>query len=364
MRFQTVAERGQKIRGSAFSDPIFRIPAITVTATGRILVAYDVRSDWRDLPADFDIVFRYSDDKGETWSEPALLRSHTPGHGFGDASLLTNPETGTILCWYVGSTGESYFSARAGRPGLELWLATSDDDGLTWTHRDYSSLRPNQVAGMFTSSGNGAITGEGALLQTFVARIDDRNYAICASSVDNGETWTMGEPVGPDCDENKVVALDDGTILMHARATPARRQGFSADLGKTFTPLVPVALLQDPACNGGLARIGRLLFASMCDDAVHRTRLSVHVSSDEARSWSAPILIDDGAAAYSALVVIDDDTLGLVWEADDYQSIVFTSLSVSELMACVKDEQSRSLKHIRHGSPGWAKPPVVNEHNN
>ncbi|MBM7825162.1 sialidase-1 [Arcanobacterium pluranimalium] len=357
MFFQTVAQRGQKFSGSAFSDPIYRIPALTTTASGRIILAYDVRSDWRDLPADFDIAYRYSDDGGRTWSEAAALRRHSTGHGFGDASLLTDPGTGNVLCWYVGSTGESYFSAKAGGAGLELWLAVSSDDGLTWQHHDHSDLRPANVAGMFTSSGTGAALGDGTLLQTFVARIDEQNYAICGRSTDQGATWVLGEPVGPDCDENKVVELDDGAVLLHARAMPQRRQAISRDHGQTFTTPVPVQELRDPACNGGLVRCGSILVASMCDDARYRRRLSLHISSDDGATWSAPILIDDGASAYSALTLVDASTVGIAWEADDYQSIVFGTVGINELVEHVNG--GAALK-ARQGRAGWAKPPVVN----
>lgn len=352
--YQTrIAHRGEPFPGSAFQSPIYRIPAVTVTSTGRIIVAYDVRSDWRDLPADFDIATRFSDDGGRTWSSPTALRAHTPGHGFGDASLIYDPETGCVFCWYVGSQGPSYFSAEAGGPGLELWLGISRDNGETWEHRDMSHIRPEGVAGMFTSSGNGAVAEDGTLLQPFVARINNENYAICASSSDRGETWNMGTPVGPGCDENKVVALADGKILMHARARPLRHQAVSVDMGNTFGEVEAKPGLVDPACNGGLVRMDGLLVASMCDDAEHRHRLCLHTSEDNGHTWSEAVLIDDGAAAYSALCVIDENTLGIVWEADDYESIMFASCTVHEI--------GEGGFAVRHGKPGYAKPPVVND---
>ena len=88
MHITTIARAGHPFPGSAFETPLYRIPALTVTAPGRILVAYDVRSDWRDLPADFDIALVSSDDAGKTWSAPRALRRHTPGHGFGELTQI------------------------------------------------------------------------------------------------------------------------------------------------------------------------------------------------------------------------------------------------------------------------------------
>lgn len=365
MHITTIARAGHPFPGSAFETPLYRIPALTVTAPGRILVAYDVRSDWRDLPADFDIALVSSDDAGKTWSAPRALRRHTPGHGFGDASFIYDPSTGNIHCWYVGSSGESYFSATAQGKGLELWLATSTDEGETWTHRDMSHLRPPRVAGMFAASGNGAVLADGTLIQPFVARIDECDYAICALSWDRGGTWNLGEPVGPGCDENKVIGLADGRVLMHARAAGHRRCAWSSDRGKTFTPAREDERLTDPACNGGLARVGSVLVASMCDHPSERTRLALHVSVDEGATWSPAILIDSGAAAYSAACALDESTLALVWEADDYRSIVCAVIGLDELGVLIEDgapswDDARVRITPRRGTPGSAKPPVVN----
>lgn len=342
----TIAQAGTAFPGSAFSSPIYRIPALGVTASGRILIAYDVRADWRDLPADFDIAVRHSDDGGKTWSAPRALRRHEPGHGFGDASFICAPD-GTVWCWYVGSTGESFFSASPGGPGLELWLSYSTDNGLTWQHRDLSTLRPAEVGGMFAASGNGVATPDGILVQPFVARVEGRNYALSARSDDGGHTWRTGELVGPDCDENKIMYLNSGEFLLHARDTPVRRQARSAD-GLSFTAPVPMPGLTDPACNGGLASWGDVLVASMCDHPSERGRLSLHFSHDEGRVWGPPVLIDDGATAYSVIAPIDEDTLALAWEADDYESIQFATVSRGEEVT------------VRHGAGTWAKPPVVN----
>ena len=51
-----LARRGQDALGSSFEQPCYRIPALAVTASGRLLAAWDVRADWRDLPGPFDLI--------------------------------------------------------------------------------------------------------------------------------------------------------------------------------------------------------------------------------------------------------------------------------------------------------------------
>lgn len=362
MEMTTLASSGVPFPGAAFAEPCYRIPALAVTGTGRVLAAHDVRRDWRDLPGDFDIALRHSDDHGRTWSDARVLRRHDPGHGFGDASFVVDPASGRILCWYVGSTGRSFFSAEAGPggEGLELWLSTSEDDGLTWTHRDMTHLKPDDVTGMFASSGNGSATAGGRLLQPFVLRTPaGEHFAAIAHSDDGGATWTLGRRVGPDCDENKVLGLPDGSVLLHARSTPRRRVTRSDDGGSTFGPPTPDAALVDPACNGGLSLLdtpgGPVVVASTCDDPRERTRLSVRTSRDLGHTWSEALLVDPGASAYSVCVPLADGCLGLAWEAGDYDAIVFARVTPTELGLT----GAPASLTPRAGRPGAAKPPEV-----
>lgn len=375
-----LARSGDPFPGAAFAAPVYRIPALAVTGSGRVLAAYDVRLDWRDLPGDFDIALCHSDDHGLTWSDARVLRRHEPGHGFGDASIVVDPDSGRVFCWYVGSTGRSFFSADAGpgAAGLELWLSVSDDDGLTWQHRDLTSLKPADVTGMFASSGNGSVVRMAdpaeavrlaepveaqpatRLLQPFVLRTTDgEHYAATAFSDDGGDTWTLGERVGPDCDENKVLGLPDGSVLLHARATPRRRSARSVDGGRTFSAPVPDPALVDPACNGGLALLttdgGPVVVASTCDDPDARARLSLRTSTDLGHAWSPPVLVDAGASAYSVAVPLADGSLGLAWEAGDYDEIAFARISATDLGLT---GEPASLV-ARAGRPGGARPPEV-----
>jgi len=367
-----LARRGQDALGSSFEQPCYRIPALAVTASGRLLAAWDVRADWRDLPGPFDLVVRHSDDNGRTWTPPRHLRAHKPGRGFGDASLLVAAD-GRVLCFHAGSSGESFFSATADGPGLELWLAASDDDGLTWTFRDLTDdLRPSGIAGMFASSGNGVrLEGgqhAGRLLQPFVLRrpIGDaagpalhaldaaEHWSALARSDDGGLSWRLGAWIGPDCDENKVVETPSGGLLLHARARPRRRWASSTDGGETFSAPVAHPQLVDPACNGGLCRWDGVLVCSLLDDDAERRRLVLRTSVDEGATWSEASVVDAGAAGYSVLAPLADGTLGLLYEAGDYDELIFRRITRGELGL----DGRRPTLVARQGS-GAAKPPQI-----
>ncbi|GAA4901033.1 sialidase family protein [Tessaracoccus lubricantis] len=330
----TLAKTGEPLEGSAFDAPCYRIPALAVTATGRVIAAWDVRADWRDLPGPFDLVHRTSDDSGQTWSDVKVLRRRTDAGGFGDASFLVSA-SGALHCWYVGSTGRSFFTADAGPDGegLRLWLATSIDDGDTWTHRDLTAeLKPADVTGMFASSGHGATLSTGRLLQPFVLRtLAGEHFVAMAYSDDHGDTWQLGERIGPDCDENKVVELPDGRVLLHARTRPRRRWAISTDGGISFSQPVPHEQLVDPACNGGLARWADDLVCTLLDDPRERRRLALRVSHDGGTTWGDSVMIDNGACAYSVAAELPDGRLGVLWEAGDYAALNFAAIARSEV---------------------------------
>lgn len=353
MEVLTLADAGTPFPGSAFDTPVYRIPALAVTHSGRVVAAWDLREDWRDLPGPFDLVVRHSDDHGLTWTPPRLLRGHEGGRGFGDASLVADGDR--LLCWYVGSDGESFFSASAGGPGLSLWLATSDDGGETWAHRDLSDLRPHDVGGLFATSGNGVRLDTGRLLQPFTLRVGTEHFAAVAASDDQGATWTLGERVGPDCDETKVVGLGGADVLLHARATPRRRVARSHDGGVTFSSPVADPALVDPACNGGLCRWGEVLVCTLLDDERARRRLVLRYSRDDGATWSDAVVLDAGAAAYSVIAELADGSLGVLYEAGDYAEIVFRRVTRAELGL---DGGAVTLV-AREGSAGSARPPEV-----
>lgn len=375
MEVVEIVRAGDPSPGSPYAQPCFRIPAL-VASGERLLLAYDVREDWRDLPGPFDIMLRTSDDVGRTWSAPIPFRMHDGSVGYGDASLIA--EGDDVWCWYVSSDGPSFFTATAGH-GLGLWLAHSVDRGETWTHTEVPGLRPSDVGGMFATSGNGIVLRQGPyagrLLQPFVLRTQDgKRWAAVAASDDRGVTWTLGPRVGPDCDETKVVEVVEdeprsagtaagpsardgvGGVLLLARDRPRRRTSWSAD-GLTYSLPEPHSALLDPGCNGGAVTLpDERLVISLLDHETDRCRLVLRISDDAGLTWSPSIVVDPGAAAYSVLAVLPDGDLGLVYEVGDYQGIRFIRIGVDELG--FGDDGQQRLESLSP-SPGAAKPPVA-----
>ena len=163
-----------------------------------------------------------------------------------------------------------------------------------------------------------------------------RSFSHAFWSDDGGATWRLGASVGPDTSECQLAERVDGAILLIARdesATDApdnlrHRAALSRDGGETWSAPRRVEELITPRCHGALERIqstapdggDRMLFcnpAAPFRQPVHpygRTNLTVRLSMDGGRTWSAGRTIWPHPASYSDIAALDDGTVGLVYE--------------------------------------------------
>ena len=337
----------------------YRIPALAVSARGTILAAYDGRPNLDDLPNPIDLLLRRSFDNGVTWEPQQLVRTGAGLQGFGDPSLLVDADTGRIFMFHAAGTHSGFFEAVAGlEPEDDVQHADvsySDDDGGTWQHRRLTAQLKNPgITGLFAAAGQGIQihTGPfaGRLVQQYVLLVDGSIMAASAFSDDHGETWQLGELIGPGTtgvgpNENKVVCLDDGRLLLHSRATPCRLSAVSEDGGQTWSPLQPVPDLPDPSDNGSLARFDGLpavhapgsaetstwLLASNNHDPHLRRNTVLSLSPDNGATWPAKLLLCPGSSAYSTVTRLPDGNIGVLYERDGYREIVFASIPAGQL---------------------------------
>ncbi len=324
----------------------YRIPALAVSTRGTVLAAYDGRPNLDDLPNTIDLLVRRSLDHGRTWEPQQDVRVGTGLQGFGDPSLLVDRVTGRIFCFHAAGTHAGFFEAVEGlEPEDDVQhvdLSFSDDDGLTWSHRRVTaSLKPQGVTGLFAAAGAGIQieTGPfaGRLVQQMVLLLRGEIRAASAYSDDHGDTWTLGEPTGPGANENKVVELSDGRMLLSSRAKGCRLQAVSTDGGRSYGPLHPVPDLPDPSDNGSVLRLGDAtddgapLLATNNHDADLRRNTVLSVSRDEGASWRPALTICAGSSAYSTGAVLADGSLGVLYERDGYREIVFARVEPEAL---------------------------------
>ncbi|NLE99077.1 MAG: exo-alpha-sialidase [Propionibacterium sp.] len=347
-----IATTGEPFDGAPSDEPCYRIPALAVTASGRVVLAYDVRTSPLDLPGPNGIAYRASDDAGRSWSEPRWLRRPEGEWGCGDPSLLALSD-GTLLCWYVSSDGTSFWDDQSPGGDWMLWVARSADGGETWVHADVTGfVWPDDAGSLFASSGNGIVLASGRILQPIVVRRRGTQHRYCAMAIsdDDGVTWRLGAPVSG-CDETKVAQLPDGTVVLHSRATPSRLVAESRDGGETFT--APRADVPEPGCNGGLTTLadGRLactvvhpdggepIEADLPDPTGGRgatsgpdwsSRRNLVLRTGLPGAWGEPVVIDPGLAAYSVAITLPDGAVAVAWEYGAYEGIKFARVTPAD----------------------------------
>ncbi len=362
--------RSQDLAVAGVGSPIYRIPALAKTTKGTLLAAYDARPSMSDLPSHIRIMLRRSTDGGHTWSTQQVVRSAPAPKGFGDPSLLVDHQTGRIFLFYAAGVNAGFASSGTGNDPtdpniLQTDYSYSDDDGLTWHHRRITQdIKDPAWGGLFAASGEGIqlTTGPyaGRLLQQYVIRYDGQNYAASAYSDDHGTTWHMGKLVGPGMDENKVVQLADGTVMLNSRATPYRKVAYSTDGGVTYHGLHQDTELPDPADNGSIIRYddkanrhspqSHWLLFSNNDTTSGRRNLTVKQSCDDGRTWPIKKVVDSGPSAYSTLTRVSGNEFGLLWEKGGYQSITYSSFTKQWLNGVCAPVTVKTPGHVAGGS--------------
>jgi sialidase-1 len=321
----------------------YRIPAMAVTPSGRIITIYDARLDFDDLPGPVDLVIRISDDNGASWSAQEIFRKHHGISGFGDASIVIDPtygDKGRIIVLYQWTQTAGFFESILGMDLNNPLIAhiarsISDDDGVTWHHDVITDqLKDDKTPGIFATSGMGGriAVGKfaGRLLQTFVLRREFELLSAIGFSDDHGENWRLGALI-PAGNETAIAGLSDGTVLVHSRATPYRLAGRSIDGGETLSALSPDTSLVDPSDNGSLLVLKNGdVICSHNHDADLRTNTLIKRSTDGGITWTSGICIEANSSAYSTVCELSDGSIGVLYERNAYQEIVFAKFSAKE----------------------------------
>ena len=228
----------------------YRIPAIGKTSTGRLIAVSDYRHNLDDIGRDvhgtgklrIDLVMRYSDDNGKTWSKKKTIAEGSGNKNadgfdcaYGDAAIATVGQNVLVMA----AAGNVVYSGASADKHNRTVRVFSDDNGATWTKEDISekmfigenALIPNGHAAFF---GSGKLAVDENFNGTGKARIYGAMLVKNASATTNiypiytddlGQNWKiLGGSTNPvaNADEPKVEILPNGQILLSARRQGGR----------------------------------------------------------------------------------------------------------------------------------------------
>lgn len=366
----------------------YRIPGLVTTNAGTLIAVYDIRyNSSKDLQEDIDIGMSRSTDGGQTWEPMKVIMDMGEYggrpeqlNGTGDPCILFDHTTNTLwvtALWMSGSAPDKMLWWDS-RPGMtpdetgQVMVVKSTDDGLTWSNpmNITSQIKIPEWQLMLQGPGRGITTHEGTIVfpaqfkeDIGVEALDGSQYT-CHSTIiysqDGGETWHTGTGAKPNTTEAQVVELSDGSLMLNMRddrnrtdkgLTNGRAVAVTSDLGQTWT-VHPSSnsVLPEPNCMGSIIatdlKVGRkkqnVLFFSNPNDKSSRTHMTIKTSLDEGLTWPEEYwleLFSPSCYGYSCMTMIDEQTLGIVYEGS--KDLFFQKIRVSDFITGKKSIKNR-----------------------
>ncbi|GAB1462054.1 exo-alpha-sialidase [Pedobacter sp.] len=333
----------------------YRIPGIATTDKGSLIAVYDIRyQSSKDLPGNIDVGLSRSTDGGKTWEPMKVIMDMgepNENNGIGDPAVLFDPVTKKI--WVIALWSKGNRSIAGSRPGLsedvtgQMVLVSSDDDGLTWSSpKNITSTTKNPKWNLFFNGpGSGIAMADGKIV--FAAQYWDENampHSTLVYSADHGKTWKTEDGPKANTTEAQLIETEPGTLMLNMRDNRGRFRSVAttADMGKTWTEHhTSYKSLQDPVCMASFIKAkvsikGKqkdVVFFGNDNNPSERHNLTVKASLDLGESWRKEneLLIDERKFyGYSSLTMVDDKTVGLLYEGA--KDLYFVRIPVSEIV--------------------------------
>ena len=347
-----------------FGCHTFRIPAMVATNKGTLLAVYDMRyKSRRDLQGHMDIGLSRSTDGGETWARPVPIMDMKKfgglpedQNGCSDPNILVDRKTGEILVsavWTHGKPGTHQWVGKGSEPGhsihksSQFMMVRSKDDGLTWSEPENwtKRLKDPKWCLFAPAPGNGINLMDGTLVMPTQGRdATGLPFSNFMWSKDHGKSWTLSSPARDNTTECSVAELKDGSLMLNIRdnrnrkdksKTNGRAVSVTKDMGKNWkVHSSDHGALPEPVCMASLISHDlkngrRVLFFSNPNSKYKREKMTVRMSLDQGETWPKSILLDQKGGAYSSLAMVDDRTLGILYESS-VADMVFQKIKLSE----------------------------------
>ncbi len=347
----------------------FRIPAIIKLTNGQLLAFAEGRVGGGGDFGNIDIVLKRSIDGGKTWSAIEKVIDYDSLQAGNPAPVvdLTDakyPDGRIFLFYNTGNNHEN--EIRHGKGMREAWYISSSDMGISWSqpvnitkqvHKpnqpklnpeynftaDWRSYANTPGHAMQFSSGKykgrilvAANHSEGTPKNNFEDYFSHAYYTD-----DHGKTFSLGETLLiPGSNEATAAQISGNSLMLNARNQKgdirARIVAISSNGGETWDTSYFDHNLPDPVCEGSILTIGeqnRKNILAFCNaaDSLHRDNLTLRISFNDGYSWPVSIPVDkspEGSirsdfTAYSDIVKLSTDEIGVLYEYNNYSQIIF-----------------------------------------
>lgn len=312
----------------------YRIPAMVVSKKGTVLAFCEGRRNSGADAGDIDLVLKRSFDGGATFEPMQVVWQEEGDITIGNPCPVVDQSTGTIWLPFC-------------RNNERVFVTHSDDDGATWAApvEITQAVKPAEWGWYATGPVHGVQLNDGRLLIPcdHGTKGVKGNQSHVLFSDDHGATWVLGGSLALNTDECTAVQLLDGRVYLNMRSYEGKNRraiATSQDGGKTWSDVTLDEALVEPVCQASVIRFSdgsggdtpRLLFSNPANEK--RFRMTVRVSNDEGKTWSAGRMLYEGPSAYSDLAVLPDKTILCLYERGErgaYETITLARFSIGWL---------------------------------
>lgn len=367
--FLTIAQQNKTIVFVAGTEGYtsFRIPAIIKTPNDNLLAFCEGRVNNAGDFGDVDIVMKRSTDNGKTWSRLQVLVNNDTLQAGNSAPVIdvtdaAYPQGRIFLFYNTGNSTEA--EVRNGNGLREVWYITSTDNGATWsepvniTTQVHKPQQPKiNAAYNFSEDWRSFANTPGHAIQLMHGKYKGRIFVAANHSAgnpqphfadyvangyytdDHGKTFHISNDVPvAGSNENMATELSGYKLMLNMRNQRGnikeRIIALSNDGGETWDTTYFDKHLPDAVCQGSIITIGEengKAVIAVCNnaDSLRRDKLTLRISDDEGRTWKKNILIEPVNAsvpdntAYSDMVQIASNKIGVLYEVNDYKKIIF-----------------------------------------
>jgi sialidase-1 len=348
----------------------FRIPAIVRAPNGDLLAFAEGRVAGSGDFGDIDIVMKRSKDKGKTWSASVVVAGYDKLQAGNPAPVvdLSDPAFPKGRLFLFFNTGNNHEGeVRKGKGLREVWYKTSTDAGMTWTEpvnittQVHKPKQPQVNAAYdFSEDWRSYANTPGHGMQLTEGPHKGRIYIAANHSAgdpkpkgadyqahgfysdDHGKTFKLSETISIEgSNESTAAEISGGRIMFNSRNQKgdvrARIVAVSSDGGAKWDTTYFDQNLPDPVCEGSILTIGKnkkqnILAFSNAADTKNRDNLTLRISFDDGKTWTQQYLVDKSKngekdyTAYSDLVQTGKKSIGILYELNGYQSIVYKEM--------------------------------------
>jgi sialidase-1 len=350
----------------------YRIPAIVKNKTGELIAFAEGRVDHAGDYGNVDIVYKISKDGGKTWSALQVAADYEKlqaGNAAPVVDLLdpAYPKGRIFLFYNTGNNHEG--EIRKGNGLREAWYITSADGAKTWSEPVNITTqvhRPKQPqvnsAYNFNEDWRAYANTPGHAMQFDAGTYKGRLYipanhsagdvkpagkdyfAHAYYSDDHGKTFKIADKITFEGgNETMAAQISDTELYMNTRNQQGnvrnRIVSYSSDGGATWDTTFYDSNLPDPVNQGATLswKNGKnyILAVSNAADERHRDNLTLRLSRDKGKTWyfnhviaKAPEGYEGSYSAYSDIVLIKKDRIGVLYEKDNYKEIVVVPVKI------------------------------------